>query len=185
MKASTRSVESKISRNRRSRFGGVRKHYLEALESRQLLSGTVTPPVQTFYLPFPAASVYQALHTIHPDAQAPISTYASIVVAEDNTRIFYDQWENGFAADISQPMGSEVYDSATNPAGVQIWGDGDLSNGAAPGFDGDMPHEPRGCFAQAWSVAEVLRVLREELGSAPQTSRIVEKEPSAPAHTSN
>jgi len=32
-------------------------------------------------------------------------------------------------------------------------------------FDGDMPHEPRGCIAQAWSVAEVLRVLREELGA--------------------
>ncbi|MEF3275771.1 MAG: amylo-alpha-1,6-glucosidase [Chloroflexus sp.] len=26
-------------------------------------------------------------------------------------------------------------------------------------FDGDPPHTPRGCFAQAWSVAEVLRVL--------------------------
>ena len=26
-------------------------------------------------------------------------------------------------------------------------------------FDGDAPHMPRGCFAQAWSVAEVLRVL--------------------------
>ncbi|NNE68360.1 MAG: glycogen debranching protein [Pyrinomonadaceae bacterium] len=25
-------------------------------------------------------------------------------------------------------------------------------------FDGDKPHEPRGCFAQAWSVAELLRV---------------------------
>jgi predicted glycogen debranching enzyme len=25
-------------------------------------------------------------------------------------------------------------------------------------FDGDPPHHPRGCFAQAWSVAEVLRV---------------------------
>ncbi|OAN45425.1 glycogen debranching protein [Chloroflexus islandicus] len=28
-------------------------------------------------------------------------------------------------------------------------------------FDGDPPHQPRGCFAQAWSVAEVLRVLYE------------------------
>jgi predicted glycogen debranching enzyme len=27
-------------------------------------------------------------------------------------------------------------------------------------FDGDAPHSPRGCFAQAWSVAEVLRVLQ-------------------------
>ena len=27
-------------------------------------------------------------------------------------------------------------------------------------FDGDEPHEPRGCFAQAWSVAEILRTLK-------------------------
>ena len=26
-------------------------------------------------------------------------------------------------------------------------------------FDGDAPHKPRGCFAQAWSVAEILRVI--------------------------
>jgi len=24
-------------------------------------------------------------------------------------------------------------------------------------FDGDAPHQPRGCIAQAWSVADVLR----------------------------
>lgn len=28
-------------------------------------------------------------------------------------------------------------------------------------FDGDAPHAPRGCIAQAWSVAELLRVLAE------------------------
>ena len=27
-------------------------------------------------------------------------------------------------------------------------------------FDGDPPHQPRGCIAQAWSVAEVLRARR-------------------------
>lgn len=37
-------------------------------------------------------------------------------------------------------------------------------------FDGDMPHEARGCTAQAWSVGEVLRALREELGTAAATS---------------
>ena len=31
-------------------------------------------------------------------------------------------------------------------------------------FSGDPPHLPRGCIAQAWSVAEVLRVVVEELG---------------------
>ncbi len=30
-------------------------------------------------------------------------------------------------------------------------------------FDGDPPHTPRGCFAQAWSVAEVARVLYTHL----------------------
>lgn len=30
-------------------------------------------------------------------------------------------------------------------------------------FDGDPPHEPRGCIAQAWSVAEVIRCLCEDV----------------------
>lgn len=30
-------------------------------------------------------------------------------------------------------------------------------------FDGDPPHLPRGCFAQAWSVAEILRALCEDI----------------------
>jgi glycogen debranching enzyme len=30
-------------------------------------------------------------------------------------------------------------------------------------FDGDAPHSPRGCFAQAWSVAEIMRVLCEDV----------------------
>ena len=43
-------------------------------------------------------------------------------------------------------------------------------------FDADMPHDPRGCIAQAWSVGEILRVLREELGAAPTPAS-----PAAPA----
>jgi glycogen debranching enzyme len=31
-------------------------------------------------------------------------------------------------------------------------------------FDGDAPHTPNGCIAQAWSVAEVLRAVVEDLG---------------------
>ena len=30
-------------------------------------------------------------------------------------------------------------------------------------FDGDAPHAPRGCVAQAWSVAELLRAIVEDL----------------------
>ena len=32
-------------------------------------------------------------------------------------------------------------------------------------FDAEAPHDPRGCFAQAWSVAEPLRALIEDLGT--------------------
>ena len=33
-------------------------------------------------------------------------------------------------------------------------------------FDAEPPHRPRGCFAQAWSVAEPLRALLEDLGAS-------------------
>jgi len=36
-------------------------------------------------------------------------------------------------------------------------------------FDGDVPHRPIGCIAQAWSVAEVLRTVVEDVyGIRPQ-----------------
>ncbi|HUM41229.1 MAG TPA: amylo-alpha-1,6-glucosidase, partial [Nitrospira sp.] len=31
-------------------------------------------------------------------------------------------------------------------------------------FDGERPHRPRGCVAQAWSVGELLRALIEDVG---------------------
>ena len=35
-------------------------------------------------------------------------------------------------------------------------------------FDGDAPHTPRGCIAQAWSVAELLRAAVEDVyGTKP------------------
>jgi predicted glycogen debranching enzyme len=34
-------------------------------------------------------------------------------------------------------------------------------------FDGDAPHRARGCIAQAWSVAEILRVISEDLLAKP------------------
>ncbi|HBH80300.1 MAG TPA: hypothetical protein DDY39_10775, partial [Nitrospira sp.] len=42
-------------------------------------------------------------------------------------------------------------------------------------FDGDEPHAPRGCPAQAWSLAEPLRAMVEDLGLeiAPQPTNVV------------
>jgi predicted glycogen debranching enzyme len=38
-------------------------------------------------------------------------------------------------------------------------------------FDAEAPHQPRGCYAQAWSVAEPLRALIEDLGAIVETAR--------------
>jgi glycogen debranching enzyme len=38
-------------------------------------------------------------------------------------------------------------------------------------FDAEAPHQPRGCYAQAWSVAEPLRALIEDLGCLAKTAR--------------
>ncbi|HEV8130762.1 MAG TPA: amylo-alpha-1,6-glucosidase [Acidobacteriota bacterium] len=37
-------------------------------------------------------------------------------------------------------------------------------------FDGDAPHAPRGCIAQAWSVGEILRAAVEDLGLSLENS---------------
>jgi predicted glycogen debranching enzyme len=42
-------------------------------------------------------------------------------------------------------------------------------------FDAEALHTPRGCYAQAWSVAEPLRVLMEDLGIQPNTQKTTVK----------
>jgi len=38
-------------------------------------------------------------------------------------------------------------------------------------FDGDLPHTPRGCVAQAWSVAEILRAAVEDVSMSRPAAR--------------
>ncbi len=59
----------------------------------------------------------------------------------------YRVYRDPAARDLLAPMGQHLAD-----AGV-----GSISEI----FDADPPHTPRGCFAQAWSVAEVLRAWKE------------------------
>jgi glycogen debranching enzyme len=42
-------------------------------------------------------------------------------------------------------------------------------------FDAEVPHRPRGCYAQAWSVAEPLRVLIEDLGVGTDRQKVTVK----------
>ena len=54
---------------------------------------------------------------------------------QQNTIIYYDQWENGFDADIANPI--NIY-SVGIPGCTQIWGDGNSANGFPPGIPRDI-----------------------------------------------
>ena len=93
-------------------------------------------PVQTYYVPFPESQLLQGLQGILPTGPVnPVTTYISLAAVAGNTIIYYDQWENGYDADIANP--GNLY-SAGNPGGTQIWGDGNTANGAPPGVSTDI-----------------------------------------------
>ncbi len=96
--------------------------------------------VQTFYIPIPESQLLEAFQTIKPTSAVsrplnPVQTYVSVAVLSDDTVIYYDQMENGYDMDPSTP--AAAYHPVNNPSGTQIWGDGDLANGKAPGMPGD------------------------------------------------
>ncbi|MFO1531861.1 MAG: SdrD B-like domain-containing protein, partial [Kiritimatiellia bacterium] len=92
--------------------------------------------VQTFYLPIPEDQSLQAHSTINAAAVTPVINRISLAILTTGTVIHYDQYENGYEADLNAPL--SIYNASTNPGGTQIWGDGDASNGAPPGYPGDV-----------------------------------------------
>ncbi len=93
------------------------------------------PPAQFYYVTLPETDALTALDTINTAANAPMYTYFSIAIGVDGSYIYYDQWEDGYDADIANP-GGNVYNASTNPDGTQIWGDGVAANGCAPNIEG-------------------------------------------------
>ncbi|MBP7961013.1 MAG: DUF11 domain-containing protein [Caldilineaceae bacterium] len=106
------------------------------------LAAAGAPPAQLFYIPMPEDQVLDALRGIYPgggsafcgnfasDVLEPVNTYVSVAAIADGTLIYYDQWEDGFEPVITAPT----------QATTQIWGDGDLANGTAPGTADDLIH---------------------------------------------
>ena len=92
-------------------------------------------PMQVYYVSLPEADALTALYAINTAAVQPMYTYFSISIALDGTYVYYDQWEDGYAADLANPTSGEIY-SATNLDGVQIWGNGEADDGCAPNIEG-------------------------------------------------
>ena len=129
------------------RSGVIGTHVLMATDAASVLTqdsqnlivkdvSTQPAPVQIFYMPVPEAQMLTMFNTLHSTPQNPVYRYAGITVSSTNTLIYYDQMEDGYEAQIHNPV--SIYHPISNPSGTQIWGDGDLSNGVAPGFANDI-----------------------------------------------
>lgn len=92
--------------------------------------------IQEFYLPMPEQQILPVFgkQRAFTTETTNMTAVVSIVVSEDNTVIFYDQWENGYEANLDSP--TNVW-SVSNPGGTQIWGDGNDANGVCPGLASD------------------------------------------------
>lgn len=74
-----------------------------------------------------SCSNYSSLRDNYDAApRQPMVSLTAITVAETGTVITYDQWEGGYEPDITFPVQTTT----------QVWGDGDLNNGVAPGDPG-------------------------------------------------
>ncbi len=86
--------------------------------------------VQQFFVPFPETDFKTSLQAIAggTSVSTQMQSIVSIVVGTTNTIIVYDHWEDGYENDINSP---------TQP-NTQVWGDGILTNGVAPGYTNDI-----------------------------------------------
>jgi uncharacterized repeat protein (TIGR01451 family) len=98
--------------------------------SARLASGALSQQiVQQFYVPFPETDFQASLQGITSDnVGTQMQTILSIVVGTTNTVVVYDHWEDGYENDLNNP---------TQP-NTQVWGDGILTNGVAPGYTNDL-----------------------------------------------
>ena len=92
-----------------------------------LVVGTATqasagpPTAMTGYVPLPADMMQGAFESINAGADTTLDYTVGITNASDGATITYDHWEDGYEADISNPV----------QATTRVWGDGNAGNGDA------------------------------------------------------
>ena len=78
-------------------------------------------PVMFGYIPLPSDNMQLALETINAGASPTLRYTVGITNAASGSTMYYDQWEDGYEADIANPSQSTTL----------IFGDGNTSNGNA------------------------------------------------------
>lgn len=93
---------------------------------------------ETYFLPWPEDEIWTAMGSIFPTScsnyaafrdnydaapRQPMVSYTGITIVDAGTVITYDHWEGGYEVDLSYPSQSST----------EVWGDGDPTNGVAPG----------------------------------------------------
>lgn len=86
------------------------------------------PPTQVFYIPFAEDNQLDGFASINGVAGDPLAVFVTFSTVADETVIYYDHWEDGYEADISNPVQSTTL----------VFGDGDPSNGYPPGNAADL-----------------------------------------------
>ena len=103
-----------------------------ALTATSVTAQPLPDPVQTYFVPLPEQDLFDLFTDIavglpNGTVSGNVNTVISIAIAADNTIIYYDNWEDGF----------EAHAKERTQTTTQIWGDGDLTNGIAPGTTND------------------------------------------------
>jgi hypothetical protein len=96
---------------------------------------TITAPTAHYYLPLPLDELAKSFIAVF-DRSEPLETIRieiALVVAVDDTVIYYDHSEDGFDGQWSSSGSPPTFSGTT-----LIWGDGDDSNGKPPGFSVDV-----------------------------------------------
>ena len=84
--------------------------------------------MQTYFVPIPETELRTSYTALGHTTSTQMNSVISIATASPGTIIVYDQGEDGYEVNLNSPTQTTT----------QIWGDGNLANGVAPGYATDV-----------------------------------------------
>jgi len=133
---------------------------------REAAPGTGNTPDQTYIFPAPENDILEFLEIVNtnPSIQAedPVETYTAIAIARDGAILYYDEWEDDYENDITNPsqtFGNTSGGPSPITTSTQIWGDGYPENGYPPGY----PHD-------VLSLGDVIILREPEIDTTPSSN---------------